>query len=305
MPVLAIGGDHSFDTTMAHIMRFAADDVHEAVIEDSGHWLMEEQPEATVTVIRGFLDGGATAALPPKRLTLADGRTGAPLTQPAKKVKIAAVASFRSGRGIMTNRRSFLRGASVLLGPAAFGQVMTAFAAAPRKATFFTDAEMATLRALVDVILPATDSPAASAADTHYFIDLAIPACASARGAEDLPRGAAALGSQDFAKLDAATQVGAAQGARRGGHGAPTTTQSFFKILKDYTLTGYFLSEDRRDAGAGVRTSAGRILGRPAARAQPESVGDLMAATNQLRRDRRRLRHVRRLGREGADARRA
>jgi hypothetical protein len=37
---------------------------------------------------------------------------------------------------------------------------------------------MATLRALVDVILPATDSPAASAADTHYFIDLAIPACA-------------------------------------------------------------------------------------------------------------------------------
>ncbi len=39
----------------------------------------------------------------------------------------------------MSNRRSFLRGASVLMGHAAFGQVMTAFAAAPRKATFFTD----------------------------------------------------------------------------------------------------------------------------------------------------------------------
>ena len=81
----------------------------------------------------------------------------------------------------MFDRRLFLRGASVLMGHAALGQVMTAFAATPRKATFFTDSEMRTLRALVDVILPATDSPAASAADTHYFIDLAIPACASPR----------------------------------------------------------------------------------------------------------------------------
>jgi pimeloyl-ACP methyl ester carboxylesterase len=56
MPVLAIGGDHSFGPTMAHIMRFAADDVKEVVIADSGHWLMEEQPAATVAAIRGFLD---------------------------------------------------------------------------------------------------------------------------------------------------------------------------------------------------------------------------------------------------------
>jgi len=70
MPVLAIGGDHSFGATMAHVMRFAADDVHEVVIADSGHWLMQEQPKATVAAIRAFLDG--TAALPPKRLTLAE-----------------------------------------------------------------------------------------------------------------------------------------------------------------------------------------------------------------------------------------
>jgi pimeloyl-ACP methyl ester carboxylesterase/uncharacterized RmlC-like cupin family protein len=70
MPVLAIGGDHSFGATMAHIMRFAADDVHEVVIADSGHWLMQEQPKATVAAIRAFLD--ATAALPSKRLTLAE-----------------------------------------------------------------------------------------------------------------------------------------------------------------------------------------------------------------------------------------
>ena len=62
MPVLAIGGDHSFGTTMAFVMRFAADDVHQVVITDSGHWLMEEQPRATVAAIRAFLDSGAPLA---------------------------------------------------------------------------------------------------------------------------------------------------------------------------------------------------------------------------------------------------
>ena len=60
MPVLAIGGDHSLGSTMAYIMRFAADNVREVVVTDSGHWLMEEQPKATVAAIVEFLsDGGA------------------------------------------------------------------------------------------------------------------------------------------------------------------------------------------------------------------------------------------------------
>jgi pimeloyl-ACP methyl ester carboxylesterase/uncharacterized RmlC-like cupin family protein len=67
MPVLAVGGDHSFGPTMAFVMRFAADDVHEVVIANSGHWLMEEQPQATVAAIRAFL--GAGVALAPARLT--------------------------------------------------------------------------------------------------------------------------------------------------------------------------------------------------------------------------------------------
>ena len=56
MPVLAVGGAKSFGPTMAAVMRFAATDVTEGVITDTGHWLMEEQPEATVTLVRGFLD---------------------------------------------------------------------------------------------------------------------------------------------------------------------------------------------------------------------------------------------------------
>jgi pimeloyl-ACP methyl ester carboxylesterase len=56
MPVLTVGGEKSFGPTMAAVMRFAATDVQEVVIPGSGHWLMEEQPGATVAAVRAFLD---------------------------------------------------------------------------------------------------------------------------------------------------------------------------------------------------------------------------------------------------------
>ena len=55
MPVLAIGADKSFGTTQADVLRFVAGDVTAQVIADSGHWLMEEQPAATVAAITAFL----------------------------------------------------------------------------------------------------------------------------------------------------------------------------------------------------------------------------------------------------------
>ena len=56
MPVLAIGGEKSFGSTMAVVMRAAATDVEELMIPDAGHWLMEEQPSATIAAVRAFLD---------------------------------------------------------------------------------------------------------------------------------------------------------------------------------------------------------------------------------------------------------
>jgi pimeloyl-ACP methyl ester carboxylesterase len=40
-------------------MRFAASDVREGVIPDSGHWIMEENPAATIAIVRGFLESSA------------------------------------------------------------------------------------------------------------------------------------------------------------------------------------------------------------------------------------------------------
>jgi pimeloyl-ACP methyl ester carboxylesterase len=67
--VLAIGGrcvpagrqavgcrEASFGKTMAEIKRFAASNVREGVIPNSGHWIMEENPMATIAIVPAFLD---------------------------------------------------------------------------------------------------------------------------------------------------------------------------------------------------------------------------------------------------------
>lgn len=56
MPVFAIGGEKSFGPTMAIVMRAGATNVTEGVVPGSGHWIMEENPAATVEMVRAFLD---------------------------------------------------------------------------------------------------------------------------------------------------------------------------------------------------------------------------------------------------------
>ncbi|MBA4306768.1 MAG: alpha/beta hydrolase [Sphingopyxis sp.] len=55
MPILAVGGEKSFGPMMATVMRFAAEDVREGIVPDSGHWIMEENPAATIKLVRDFL----------------------------------------------------------------------------------------------------------------------------------------------------------------------------------------------------------------------------------------------------------
>jgi len=56
MPVLAIGGEKSFGSNEAVVMRNAADHVTEVVVPGAGHWLMEEAPGPTVQAVRAFLE---------------------------------------------------------------------------------------------------------------------------------------------------------------------------------------------------------------------------------------------------------
>ena len=57
MTVLAIGGDHSYGASMKAELEFVASDVHGAVITDSGHWIMEEQPQQAIAIITKFIAG--------------------------------------------------------------------------------------------------------------------------------------------------------------------------------------------------------------------------------------------------------
>jgi len=55
MPVLAIGAEKFFGTAQADVLRFVASDVTVQVLANSSHWLLEEQPAATVAAITAFL----------------------------------------------------------------------------------------------------------------------------------------------------------------------------------------------------------------------------------------------------------
>ncbi len=55
MPVLAIGGEKSFGPGMADELRFVANDVTSGIVPASGHWIMEENPQATIQLVTGFI----------------------------------------------------------------------------------------------------------------------------------------------------------------------------------------------------------------------------------------------------------
>jgi pimeloyl-ACP methyl ester carboxylesterase len=55
MPVLAVGAEKSFGTAQADTLRFVATNVTTGIVPGSGHWIMEENPQATTALIVNFL----------------------------------------------------------------------------------------------------------------------------------------------------------------------------------------------------------------------------------------------------------
>src|SRR6202021_3131443 len=71
MPVLVMGGEFSFGSMMATVMREAATDVQEALVPDAAHWIMEENPSATTKLVADFLRKSRYAAFRRRTLRLA------------------------------------------------------------------------------------------------------------------------------------------------------------------------------------------------------------------------------------------
>ena len=55
MPVLALGAEKSFGAAQAEIMRLVATNVAAGIVPKSGHWIMEENPKATIDLMVEFL----------------------------------------------------------------------------------------------------------------------------------------------------------------------------------------------------------------------------------------------------------
>ena len=55
MPILAVGAEKSFGAGQADDIRFVGTNVTSAIIPGSGHWVMEENPDATTRVVLEFL----------------------------------------------------------------------------------------------------------------------------------------------------------------------------------------------------------------------------------------------------------
>ncbi|HEY0106003.1 MAG TPA: alpha/beta hydrolase [Rhizomicrobium sp.] len=56
MPVLALGGATSYGAAMKTELDFVAVNVEGGTIPNSGHWIMEENPDATVKMVLAFLE---------------------------------------------------------------------------------------------------------------------------------------------------------------------------------------------------------------------------------------------------------
>jgi len=55
MPVFGLGAEKFFGKNMADHMQFVATNVTGGIVPDSGHWIMEENPQATIKFVTDFL----------------------------------------------------------------------------------------------------------------------------------------------------------------------------------------------------------------------------------------------------------
>lgn len=117
------------------------------------------------------------------------------------------------------------------------------------KPLFLSEPQGKTLAAMVDRIIPTTDTPSAKDAGVHQFIDLILKDCTNAEDAKKFADGLDALDKKcqetyqkGFTDLEVAQQdefLNVENEALKGHEGEPP----FFRALKEATIQGYYTSE--------------------------------------------------------------
>jgi hypothetical protein len=122
-----------------------------------------------------------------------------------------------------------------------FAQIAKAKAA--YKPKFFTKAELETVKLLVDLIIPRTDTPGAADAGVHQIIDTDItrnPAD-QARWRDGLTWIKQESGGKSFAALTPEQQIAILTRASREGNGPGP---KFFTLLKSATIDAYYSTRE-------------------------------------------------------------
>jgi glucoside 3-dehydrogenase (cytochrome c) hitch-hiker subunit len=132
--------------------------------------------------------------------------------------------------------------------PQAHAMVQETPASAPWTPRVLSAHEFATVGVLVDLILPATETPGAKAAAVDRYVDAVLTAADPAdrdrfRAGVALLDRASPPPARAFVDLTPAAQVGLLTRFSESAAGVPAAGHEFFAVLKSMTITGYYTTE--------------------------------------------------------------
>ena len=165
------------------------------------------------------------------------------------------------------DRRDTLKSLSLLSAHALFPSVWASFLSSCSskekvegyKAVFFTDEDLAAAAEIANIIFPATDTPSASEAGVHIFVEKYVMNCYDDEQQRVLVDGLrrwqknAALSEGEKAKIIAEMD-------RKAYANGSDADSQFFRSFKSLTVLGYFFSE-RGAAAADYVPVPGRFEG--------------------------------------------
>ena len=151
-------------------------------------------------------------------------------------------------------RRAAIQRVAVILGAALSPSILTGVMSAQvaqgvgsLRPKFLNAAQLATVTALAERIIPRTDTPGATDVGVPAFIDLMVGEFMTAEekgvflaGLADVEARSTAAHRKNYAALTSAQQDGLLKAVAEASQNKEKT---FFYVLKEVTLTGYFTSE--------------------------------------------------------------
>lgn len=145
------------------------------------------------------------------------------------------------------NRREVMQTLSLVSSHALFPSILSGFVAScsqPEQEDyspiFFDQQEFRVIREVIDIILPATQTKSASEANTHHFLDEIFAKCLSSDQQNLIKKGLAHLASRWSSEEDRGKLVATIDQKSYAGD----ENFAYFKAIKQYTLLGFFTSQE-------------------------------------------------------------